>query len=113
MDKDCGAATVTGVILLIAVTVLAGGILTAAVLSSDTFLSAEPTLPAVLTVSEGFGHLVFPADAGIDAIYLRSPNGEFLFPSTSPVVIPEELLESPASISAEFRDGKEMVLMRL
>ena len=113
MDKDSGISTVTGVILLIAVTVLAGGILTAAVLSSDTFLSTEPAVSAELIVSEGDGFFVFPEDAGIEHIFLHSPKGEFLYSGTSPVMIPEELLESPASISAEFRDGKEMVLMRL
>ncbi|HJJ39034.1 MAG TPA: type IV pilin [Methanocorpusculum sp.] len=113
MDNDCGAATVTGVILLIAVTVLVGGILTAAVLSSDSFPSAEPAVSAVLTVSGSTASLVFPDDVGIEQICLHSSMGDYLFSGTSPVLIPEELLESPASISAEFSDGKETVLVRI
>ena len=113
MNKDCGISSVTAAILLIAVTVLAAGVLTAAVLSSDIFSSAEPEISAVLTVSEGVGHLVFPDDAGIERIYLYSPNGEYVYSGLSPVLISEELLVSPASISAEFNNGRRAVLMRI
>lgn len=113
MDRDCGISTVTAVILLIAVTVLAGGILTAAVLSSDTFSSAEPKIPAVLTVSSGTGYLVFPEDSGVEQISLHCSEGEYIFSGTSPVLIPENLLKSPASISARFSNGKETVVMQI
>lgn len=101
------------VILLIAVTVLAAGILTAAVLSSDLLSSAEPEISAVLTTSEGVGHLVFPDDAGIKRIYLYSPKGEYAYSGVPPVIIPEDLLVSPASISAEFSNGRRAVLLQI
>lgn len=113
MNKDCGVSSVTAVILLIAVTVLAAGVLTAAVLSSDIFSSAEPEISAVLTTSDGFGHLVFPDDAGIKRIYLYSPKGEYAYSGVPPVIIPEDLLVSPASISAEFNDGRRAVLLQI
>ena len=113
MNKDCGISTVTAVILLIAITVLAAGILTVAVLSSDSYGAAGGDVSAVLTVLGDTGYLMYPANSGIEQISLHCPKGEYLFSGNPPVLIPERLLESPASLSARFGDGKETVLMRI
>ncbi|MCQ2511153.1 MAG: type IV pilin N-terminal domain-containing protein [Lachnospiraceae bacterium] len=113
MNKDCSISSVIAVLLLIAITVLAAGILTAAVLSSDIFSPADRDISAVLTVSGDTGYLVFPEDRGIEQIFLHSPEGEYMFSGIPPVMIPEHLLISPASISAEFGNGKEILLMRI
>lgn len=111
MEKESGISTAAAVIILIAVTVLIAGIVTAAIVSANTQNPAQQ-LPCSLKITGDAGILTFD-DTGIEQIIVSTPSGKYVCEGKSPVQIPAQYLISPASVVAEYTDGSRTLVMRI
>lgn len=111
MKKESGISTAAAVIILIAVTVLIAGVVTAAIVSVNTQSTAQQ-LPCSIKITGDSGILTFD-DTGIERIIVSTPSGEYVCGGKSPVQIPVQYLISPASVTAEYTDGSRTMVMRI